>query len=42
MPAFAGTLTDEEIWAVLAYIKSAWPEEIRKAQAAVNRARQRQ
>jgi mono/diheme cytochrome c family protein len=24
MPAFAGKLTDEEIWAVLAYIKSHW------------------
>lgn len=32
MPAFIGTLSDEEIWAVLAYIKSSWPEEIRKAQ----------
>jgi len=25
MPAFGGVLTDEEIWAVLAYIKSTWP-----------------
>ncbi len=24
MPAFAGKLTDEEVWAVLAYIKSHW------------------
>ncbi len=24
MPAFAGTLSDEELWAVLAYIKSHW------------------
>jgi len=32
MPAFGGTLSDEEIWAVLAYIKSSWPQEIRKAQ----------
>ena len=24
MPAFSGKLTDEEIWAVLAYIKSHW------------------
>jgi hypothetical protein len=24
MPAFGGKLTDEEIWAVLAYIKSYW------------------
>lgn len=32
MPAFAGTLTDAEIWAVLAYIKSRWPPEIQRAQ----------
>lgn len=24
MPAFGGRLSDEEIWAVLAYIKSHW------------------
>jgi len=41
MTAFAGVLSDEEIWAVLAYIKSAWPEKIRKAQAEVNRDYQR-
>lgn len=29
MPAFGGTLTDDEIRAVLAYIASSWPEEIR-------------
>ncbi len=32
MPAFAETLTDEEITAVLAYIKSQWPEDIRASQ----------
>jgi mono/diheme cytochrome c family protein len=32
MPAFGGTLTDEQIWDVLAYIKSRWPERIQKAQ----------
>lgn len=32
MPAFSGTLSDEEIWAVIAYIKSSWPENIRKRQ----------
>jgi S-disulfanyl-L-cysteine oxidoreductase SoxD len=32
MPAFASVLSDEEIWAVLAYIKSSWPPEIRKVQ----------
>ncbi len=25
MPGFGGVLSDEEIWAVLAYIKSTWP-----------------
>lgn len=29
MPAFEGKLTDDEIRAVLAYIKSSWPERIR-------------
>ncbi len=29
MPAFGEVLTDEEIWAVLAFIKSTWPPEIR-------------
>jgi mono/diheme cytochrome c family protein len=28
-------LTDDEIRAVLAYIKSTWPDEIRRAQAEV-------
>jgi mono/diheme cytochrome c family protein len=37
MPAFRGRLTDEDIWAVLAYIKSAWPEETRKWQAQMSR-----
>ena len=32
MPAFGGTLSDEEIWAVLAYVKASWPQDIRKAQ----------
>ena len=32
MPAFGGTLTDAEIWAALAYIKTHWPTEVRKAQ----------
>jgi mono/diheme cytochrome c family protein len=30
MPAFEGELNDEEIWAVLSFIKSRWPEEIRR------------
>jgi len=37
MPGFGGTLSDDEIWAVLAYIKNSWPEKIRKAQTEVNR-----
>ena len=41
MPAFSKQLTDDEIWAVLAYIKSTWPKEIRAAQAEVNRNAQR-
>lgn len=32
MPAYGGVLSDEDIWAVLAYIKSSWPQEIRRAQ----------
>ena len=34
MPAYAGILEDREIRAVLAYIKSRWPADIREAQAA--------
>jgi S-disulfanyl-L-cysteine oxidoreductase SoxD len=29
MPGYEGVLTDDEIWAVLSYIKSRWPAEIR-------------
>ena len=32
MPAFAATLTDEEVTAVLNYIKSTWPDDIRTLQ----------
>ena len=32
MPAFGGTLSDEQIYAVLAFIKSTWPPEIQAAQ----------
>ena len=32
MPAFGAFLSDDQIWAVLAYIKSSWPEEIRERQ----------
>jgi mono/diheme cytochrome c family protein len=32
MPAFDGVLTDEQIRAVLAFIKSTWPERERRFQ----------
>lgn len=32
MPAYDGVLSDREIWAVLAYIKSTWPDRIRRVQ----------
>lgn len=34
MPAYADMLTEEEMEAVLIYIKSSWPADIREAQAA--------
>lgn len=37
MPAFSAKLTDQKIWAVLAYIKGQWPEKVRKRQKAVDR-----
>ncbi|MGZ5137852.1 MAG: c-type cytochrome [Burkholderiales bacterium] len=36
MPAFGSRLPDEDMWAVLAYIKNTWPEETRKWQAEVS------
>lgn len=33
MPGFGGVLSDREIWASLAYIKSTWPKQIRQEQA---------
>lgn len=33
MPGFSDELVDEEIWAVLAFIKSRWPDDIQAAQA---------
>jgi mono/diheme cytochrome c family protein len=38
MPAYEGVLTDEEIRAVLAYIKSTWPERERRYQEERTRA----
>jgi mono/diheme cytochrome c family protein len=42
MPAFEGTLSDDEIRAVLAYIKSTWPAEVREKQAQIDRQAQGQ
>jgi len=36
MPSFGTVLTDEEIWAALAFIKSRWPAEIRARHGALN------
>jgi mono/diheme cytochrome c family protein len=36
MPVYEGKLSDEEIWAVLAYIKSRWPEKIQQRQENLN------
>ena len=33
MPAFGDVLTDREIWNILAYIQSSWPERERATQA---------
>jgi mono/diheme cytochrome c family protein len=32
MPGFGGGLSDEQIWAVLTYIKSTWPQDVQTAQ----------
>ena len=37
MPAYADVLKDEEIWAVLAFIKSQWPSAIQARHANINR-----
>ena len=36
MPAYEGRLSDDEIRAVIAYIKSTWPEQIRAKQAQID------
>lgn len=36
MPGFRETLTDEEIWDILAYIRSTWPERVQDVQASRN------
>lgn len=37
MPAYEGTLSDSDIWAVLAFIKSTWPARERAYQENINR-----
>jgi mono/diheme cytochrome c family protein len=37
MPAFGDKLDDADIWAVIAYIKSTWPDEVRARQAQIDR-----
>ena len=41
MRGYADTLGDDEIWAVLAYIKSTWPDHIRQRHRQMNEAAQR-
>ena len=36
MPAYEGVLSDEEIRAVLSYIKSRWPADVRERHDAIN------
>ena len=36
MPAYGEILTDEEIWAVIAFIKSTWPPEVRQRHADID------
>jgi mono/diheme cytochrome c family protein len=37
MPAYAGILTDADIWALLSYIESTWPPDLRERQQRLNR-----
>lgn len=37
MPGFDETITDDDIWDILAYIHSTWPERVQEVQAARNR-----
>ena len=32
MPGFGAKLTDDEMWAVIAFIKSTWPSDVQEAQ----------
>lgn len=40
MPKYEGVLKDTDIWAVLSYIKSTWPPEIRARQQRMNQRQQ--
>ncbi|MEM9580023.1 MAG: cytochrome c [Pseudomonadota bacterium] len=37
MPGFGDALTDDDIWDVLAYIRSTWPKRVQQMQATRNR-----
>jgi mono/diheme cytochrome c family protein len=37
MPAFAGILSDDDLWAVLAYIKSSWSPQVRAVQRKIDK-----
>ena len=37
MPSFEGQLTEEQVWAVLAYLKTNWTPQQRASQAEVTR-----
>nr|WP_254452994.1 cytochrome c [Ruegeria atlantica] len=36
MPGFGDALTDDDIWDILAYIRSTWPERVQEIQAGRN------
>ena len=42
MPAFADKLTDSEIWAVLSFIKSQWPDRVTRRHDMINERMERQ
>jgi mono/diheme cytochrome c family protein len=42
MPAFEDTLSDEDILAILSYIKSTWPADIPRRQDAITEASRKQ
>jgi len=41
MPGFGDRLTDQQIWDVLAYIKSRWSSRVQQAQAQIDRQRRK-